>query len=76
MFQDVPFGLPFTFQSLDQRFPGSKFILTIRDSPDQWHDSLTRSHARLFGHGRVPTTKDIENASDFRPGRRRKPIGP
>lgn len=67
-FQDVPFGLPFTFQALDQRFPGSKFILTIRDNPGQWYDSLTRFHARMFGHGRVPAMKDLETASYLRPG--------
>lgn len=38
-FQDVPFSLPFTFQALDQHFPGSKFILTVRDTPKQWFQS-------------------------------------
>jgi hypothetical protein len=63
-FQDVPFSLPFTFQALDQRFPGSKFILTMRDSPEQWYDSLTRFHAALFGHGRIPTADDLK-AADY-----------
>src|SRR5437763_5861921 len=31
-FRDVPFSLPFTFIALDVAFPGSKFILTVRDS--------------------------------------------
>lgn len=39
-FQDQPFSLPFTFVYVDQLFPGSKFVLTERDSPDQWCDSV------------------------------------
>jgi hypothetical protein len=61
-FQDVPFSLPFTFQALDQKFPGSRFILTMRDSPEQWYESLTRFHAALFGHGRIPTLDDLKAA--------------
>jgi hypothetical protein len=61
-FQDVPFSLPFTFQALDQRFPESKFILTVRDNPEQWYNSLTRFHATLFGNGHIPTLDDLKAA--------------
>lgn len=67
-FQDVPFSLPFTFQALDQRFPGSKFILTVRDSPEKWYESLTRFHAVRFGHGRIPTLDDLKAAQYVYPG--------
>lgn len=46
-FQDAPFSFPFTFTYLDQVFPGSKFILTERDSPDQWYDSVVRWNETL-----------------------------
>jgi hypothetical protein len=46
-FQDMPFSLPFTFVYLDQVFPGSKFILTERDSPDQWYESVVAFSNRL-----------------------------
>ena len=62
-FQDVPFSLPYTFQALDMHFPGSKFILTVRDSPEQWYQSMTRFHAKVFGNGRIPTYRDLKNAS-------------
>ena len=63
-FQDVPFSLPFTFQAVDQKFPGSKFILTVRDSPEQWYNSLIRFHAAKFGrNGRLPTIDDLEAAT-------------
>ncbi len=50
-------------QALDQKFPGSKFILTIRNSPEQWYESLTRFHAVLFGHDRIPTSDDLKAAT-------------
>lgn len=33
-FQDVPFSLPFTYVVMDRAFPGSKFILSVRDPDD------------------------------------------
>lgn len=38
-FQDNPW--PIIFREMDQRFPGSKFVLTVRD-PDLWIDSVIR----------------------------------
>ena len=61
-FQDVPFGLPGTYQAMDKAFPGSKFILTVRDSAEQWFDSLVRFHSKLFGNGSVPSWDDLKKA--------------
>lgn len=63
-FQDVPFSKPFTFVALDQAYPDSKFILTIRDNPEQWYNSLTKFHAKLWGKdGSVPTKEDLKVAT-------------
>lgn len=48
-FQDVPFCLDFTFQAMDAAFPNSKFILTVRNSPEEWFDSYTRFTRKLLG---------------------------
>jgi len=64
-FQDVPFSLEFTFQVMDQFFPGSKFILTIRDSPYVWFKSLTKFHSKLIGNGQLPTVVDL-NSFEYR----------
>lgn len=62
-FQDIPFSLPYTYISLDQAFPESKFILTIRDSPEDWYNSLTAFHAKLWGKNRrIPTKEDLKNS--------------
>lgn len=69
-FQDVPFSYPYTFIAMDQAFPGSKFILTIRDNPEQWYDSLVRFHSKKFGkNGRLPTKKDLQEATYIYKGR-------
>lgn len=46
-FQDVPFSLPFLYVYLDQTFPKSKFILTVRDNEDQWYESITKFHKKI-----------------------------
>ena len=63
-FQDAPFSYPYTFIAMDQAFPGSKFILTLRDNADKWYDSLIRFHGKLWGNGNVPpTTEELKNAT-------------
>ena len=62
-FQDIPFSLPFTFIELDQNFKNSKFILTERDSPEQWYNSITKFHSKIWGDGIHPPTKEqLKNA--------------
>ncbi|SDS69317.1 hypothetical protein SAMN04515667_2755 [Formosa sp. Hel1_31_208] len=61
-FQDIPFSLPYTYQHLDLAFPNAKFILTERDSTEQWYESLTRFHSKLWADGkRIPTATDLKN---------------
>lgn len=63
-FQDLPFSKPYAFNVLDYVFPRSKFILTIRDSPEQWYNSLTKFHAKKWGkNNRIPTKEDLQKAS-------------
>lgn len=68
VFQDSPFSYPETYRHLDLAFPGSRFILTIRDSAQQWYDSLTAFHSKIFGHGRLPTADDLKQADYVCPG--------
>jgi hypothetical protein len=63
-FQDAPFSYPGLYKELDKAFPGSKFILTVRDNPEQWFDSLVRFHTKLFSSdkNRPPDEEDKRNA--------------
>ena len=58
-FQDIPFSLPYTFQAMDMAFPNSKFILTIRDSSEQWFESLLKHHRVKFGRGNLPSNDEL-----------------
>ncbi|MFW5983428.1 MAG: sulfotransferase [bacterium] len=63
-FQDTPFAFPELFKELDKSFPKSKFILTIRDTPEQWFNSLVRFHTKKYSSDKQnpPTEKDLANA--------------
>lgn len=67
-FQDVPFSLPGTYKLLDKKFPDSKFILTVRDSPEVWYNSVVKFHTKLFGNGSLPTKSDLLKAEYVHPG--------
>ena len=67
-FLDVPFNFTNTFKVLDKEFPDSKFILTIRDSPEVWYNSNIAYHSKLFGNGNIPTKSDLEKAKYVYPG--------
>ncbi|MFD0864088.1 sulfotransferase [Sungkyunkwania multivorans] len=68
-FQDIPFSLPHTYEALDNHFPKAKFILTERDSAEQWYRSLTRFHAKLWSNtNEVPTKEELQAASYRHPG--------
>lgn len=47
-FQDFPFSQFDTYLACDVLFPGSKFILTVRD-PDAWFRSYLRYYKKEFG---------------------------
>jgi hypothetical protein len=62
-FQDIPFSLPETYKHLDAHFKDARFILTERDSAEQWYDSLTTFHSKMFaGSARVPLADDLKKA--------------
>jgi len=64
VFQDVPFSYPETYKHLDRAYPGSKFILTVRDDAEQWYQSITRFHSKKFGRdGNLPTSEDLKSAT-------------
>lgn len=63
VFQDAPWSYHYTFMHVANAFPKAKFILTIRDSADQWYESLVRFHSERFGKGgATPTVDDLKGA--------------
>lgn len=62
VFQDVPFSLPNTFVHLDNAFPKSKFVLTLRDSADQWYRSILNFHSKIYNKGEWPTAESLKQS--------------
>ncbi len=67
-FQDLPFAAPKTYEHLDQAFPGSKFILTVRDSSEQWYQSTVAFHRKRYTNGEDPTYAHLQRARYIRTG--------
>jgi hypothetical protein len=67
-FQDVPFSLPYTYVLLDHYFPKAKFILSVRDSAEQWYESCVRADSAMFGGGALPTADILKTATYSYPG--------
>ena len=69
-FQDIPFSLPGTYREMDRAFPDSKFVLTMRDSAEQWYLSMLKFHSKsCSASGNIPPTPaDLSNATYWRRG--------
>ena len=65
VFQDFPFSFPDFYKTLDHAFPASKFILTERDSPEQWYNSYVKFYSKLSGcpSGVLATTEDLKKCN-------------
>jgi hypothetical protein len=62
-FQDIPFSLPYTYILLDQRYKNAKFVLTVRDTSEQWYDSITKFHSKIWSDGiDPPNINELKNA--------------
>lgn len=62
-FQDAPFSWHYTGIMMDQSYPNAKFVLTVRNSADEWYQSLTRFHSkRLKIESGLPTVEDLKKA--------------
>ena len=59
-FQEFPSASITPTWCMDQEFPGSKFILTVRNNSSEWYDSLTRFHTKIVGKNRLPTADDLK----------------
>lgn len=64
-FQDVPFSYPDLYKILDKAFPKSKFVLTVRENPDEWFESLIQFHTKVFSSdaSRPPNEEDLKSAT-------------
>lgn len=62
-FQDTPFSRPNLYKDLDRAFPNSKFILSVRDSKEQWFQSLASYHTKCLAKNKSKTPSETELAN-------------
>lgn len=62
VFQDFPFSFAETYRHLDKAYPNSKFILSVRNNPEQWYKSLTKFHSKNNVNGTLPNKQDLQNS--------------
>jgi hypothetical protein len=68
-FQDVPFSLPRFYELLAEKYGESTFILTRRETAEQWASSITNFHSRLFSQESAPpSVKDLKSSGYVRRG--------
>ncbi len=69
-FQDVPFSFPQQFKKIHKFYPDAKFILTTRDSSEQWYDSLVNFHRDRYQKkgNELPTIEDYMLSNYVFPG--------
>ena len=60
VFQDAPFSWPDTYRHLYEKYPDAKYILTERDTAEQWFNSLVSYHQKIVGCAGRPTVKDLK----------------
>jgi hypothetical protein len=60
VFQDTPFSLPNTWKYLEKAYPDARFILTVRDSTEQWFGSLVAYKELKFG-GQLPDVDRLKS---------------
>ena len=70
-FQDIPFAIPGFWRYLVYRYPDAKFVLSVRDSPDQYYNSLVTFHKRewgidIFDPEKLKKVKYIERGFPYR----------
>lgn len=64
VFQDFPFSVPGFYKELVRKYPGSKYILSVRENDQVWFNSVLNFHKQVFGGGGEVTIDDLKN-SDY-----------
>lgn len=64
VFQDIPFSNDYLYVVLDHHFPNAKFILSERDTAEQWYNSITKFHSKIYGKNKtIPSKEDLKSGT-------------
>jgi len=64
--KDIPFSLPGIWEKVYEKYPNATYILSERDSPEQWYNSIYHFHQKGFPELKnkpEPTWEDVAEVS-------------
>ncbi len=65
LFKDLPFSLPYVWKLLYEKYPNAIYILSERDSSEQWYNSIYKFHTQFYNFSPNPTWDEVSKA-DYR----------
>ena len=48
LFKDVPLSVPHVWEALYKKYPGAIYVLSERDSSEQWYNSINKFHTKVW----------------------------
>lgn len=61
LFKDVPLSVPHVWEALYKKYPGAIYVLSERDSSEQWYNSIYKFHTKIFGLSPNPDWEEVTN---------------
>ncbi len=62
LFKDVPFSLPHVWKLLYEKYPNAIYILSERDSSEQWYNSIYKFHTKFYNFSTDPTWDEVSKS--------------
>jgi len=59
VFKDIPFSLPNFWKLLYEKYPNAIYVLSERDSSEQWYNSISNFHRIGFKLSKEPTWEEV-----------------
>tara|TARA_R100000951_G_scaffold103214_1_gene95744 strand:+ start:830 stop:1459 length:630 start_codon:yes stop_codon:yes gene_type:complete len=61
LFKDVPLSLPHVWEALYEKYPDAIYVLSERDSSEQWYNSISKFHTKVWGLSPNPDWEEMKN---------------
>lgn len=60
VYKDIPFSVRGVWRYLYEKYPDAKYILSERDTSEQWYNSITSFHRKLWNLSPNPTWDEVK----------------
>ena len=59
VFKDVPLSIPNVWKEIYKKYPNAKYVLSERDSSEQWYNSIFNFHRLVFSLSNTPSWGEV-----------------